>query len=631
MTSGPTQNYGDADLGSWRPHPLLAAVVRVTLMVLPLLLMLGFGLAMAQWLPAARLGVSRWVWIVGEVCLSLVVLSVTTRLAKKLVPLAGLLRLALYFPDRAPSRLAVALGRHSPDSLLATRSSPGIGGRALTEERDHAERLLDMVAAISAHDTLTAGHSERVQAYSALVGAELGLSSQDAAKLSWAALLHDVGKLAVPSEILAKDGRPTDEEWAVLATHPHAGREIAEPLAEWLGPWLDAIDQHHERWDGGGYPAGLAGTEISLAARIVAVVDAYDVITSARSYKAPLTASAARAELARCAGTQFDPEVVRAMLAVGLGKVRAIAGPLSALSALPGLSSSPLSGLASVSSTMASAAAAVGATVLGAALGLAGPGASPSDAATRFSSDGAVVVQQDNSSARATDEGLSDVGASGAGTPEADPEPEASGSSSSPTATATGPSGSGTSTPTASASPGSPAAPPATGDSSGSSAPPPPPTAADPCEWARNGWTPLPSKDLSGCDLREAKLTGNFSKVDLTGADLRGATLVSVDLSGATLTKADLTGATLTGVTLTKANLAEANLSDTRITNSTADGATFEKSLFVDAVVSEASFIGSNLAKVVSTGARFVNVDFIDARVDDTTFTGANVTNCTGL
>jgi hypothetical protein len=193
---------------------------------------------------------------------------------------------------------------------------------------------------MSEHDHLTRGHSERVQAYSALIGTELGLSGQDAAMLSWAALLHDVGKLRVPASVLSKPGEPSPTEWNLLAGHPDAGMEIARPLGEWLGPWLEVIGQHHERWDGAGYPHGLAGTQISLGARIVAVADAYDVITSARSYKRALPAAAARAELARCAGEQFDPQVVRAFLAIGLGRLRRVAGPLNLLSVLPGLRSS---------------------------------------------------------------------------------------------------------------------------------------------------------------------------------------------------------------------------------------------------------------------------------------------------
>ena len=593
MTSGPTQNYTDPDLGRWRPHPVLAGAVRAGLLALPVVLVVAFGLGAAHWFPADRLGVNRWAWVGVEVVVSLLLLLGATRVAKKLLPLSSLLKLTLYFPDRAPSRMAVALRHLSPDALRHTLAAPSAHGRKLTEERDHAARLLDLIAAIGAHDALTAGHSERVQAYAALVGKELGLSAQDAAKLSWAALLHDVGKLAVPAAILSKSTQPTSEEWAILATHPHAGREIAAPLEDWLGSWLDAIDQHHERWDGGGYPRGLSGTQISLGARIVAVVDAYDVITSARSYKAPLSAVAARQELARCAGTQFDPEVVRAMLAVSLGKLRMIAGPLSALSALPGLGSTPLPGLASVGGTVGSAAGAVTAAVVGAALGLVGPAVLPSDASPRTVAEGAVATAPSGTptpllgasdldlpwtaeptpsaspSAPGTDEGLgSEPGEEPStdpttvpplpgGTPSVVPTPGLPSAiptavpSALPTAIPTAlptalPTAKPTAVPTAPAAPAVPSAPAAPS----APAPSPTPTGTNACEWAQNGWQPLPSKNLKDCDLRGRTLTGSFVDVDLKGADLTGAVLTSIDLTRADLKDAILTGATISSATL---------------------------------------------------------------------------------
>ena len=154
----------------------------------------------------------------------------------------------------------------------------------------------------------------------------------DRDRLQWACLLHDIGKLAVPAHILSKAGRPDDEEWAILKRHPAVGGEIVDSLAPWLGEWGRAASEHHERWDGKGYPRALAGEQISLAGRIVAVADAYDVITSTRSYKKPMSAEAARRELVRCAGTQFDPTVVRAFLNVSLGRRGAHAGMLGWLS-----------------------------------------------------------------------------------------------------------------------------------------------------------------------------------------------------------------------------------------------------------------------------------------------------------
>ena len=629
MTSGPTQNYGDADLGRWRPHPALAAAVRVAVLVLPLALALAFGLAAAHWLPASRLGVSRWVWVACEVVLSLLVLRGATHLAKRLVPLAGLLKLTLYFPDKAPSRLAMALRRYSPDALRAKIDAPAHALRPLTQERDHADRLLEMIGAIAEHDSLTAGHSERVQAYAALVGKELGLGVQDAAKLSWAALLHDVGKLAVPAEILSKAGSPTDEEWKVLATHPGAGREIADPLADWLGPWLDAIDQHHERWDGGGYPLGLVGAQISLGARIVAVVDAYDVITTARAYKAPLSASAARAELARCAGTQFDPEVVRAMLAVGLGKLRGIAGPLSVLSAVPGLGATPLSGLTAASSAVGSVATAVVATVTGAALGLIGPGALPSDATTRTADDEIVTSRQVDTPA--ADPRSVAPSASPTASPAGQPTPTASATSlgAAPVASSAPPASAQTTVPAPTTAPlPVPApAPVPRATATATQIPVPSPSGTNACTWAQNGWQPLPSTDLRGCDLSGRTLTGDFANVDLTGADLSHATLTSITLTRATLERTDLTGATVKDSTLVQVKLKQANLSSATISRSNFTNSVVEGSTFLLASVTDTSFKNTTFTQSTAALATFARDSFAGSTGSTAFLLGASVTD----
>jgi hypothetical protein len=207
------------------------------------------------------------------------------RAARRALPLAALLELALVFPDRAPRRFGVALRagtlRQLRQELAALREGgPPLDGQAA------AEKLVTLVTALSHHDRLTRGHTERVRAYAEVIGQSMGLPPADREKLNWAAMVHDVGKLMVPPELLNKDGPPTDEEWQVLQQHPAEGGRLVEPLAGWLGDWRLAASQHHERWGGGGYPLGLAGTDISLAGRIVAVADAYDVITSKRSYKA---------------------------------------------------------------------------------------------------------------------------------------------------------------------------------------------------------------------------------------------------------------------------------------------------------------------------------------------------------
>jgi hypothetical protein len=168
-----------------------------------------------------------------------------------------------------------------------------------------------------------------------LIGEQLGLDEDDLDKLQWAALLHDVGKLEVPASILNKDGRPTDDEWSTLARHPDHGERLIVPLAPWLGDWVGAIGQHHERWEGGGYPRGLRGDAISLSARIVAVADSFEVMTAARSYKPALSIEAARTELTKCARAQFDPAVVRAFLNVSIGRLRRVMGFLACLCQLP--------------------------------------------------------------------------------------------------------------------------------------------------------------------------------------------------------------------------------------------------------------------------------------------------------
>ena len=268
-------------------------------------------------------------------------LVVVDRVFRKLLPLAALLKLSLVFPDEAPSRFKIALRSGSVEDLAGRIAATKSAAEAATPS-EAAARLLELVAALNIHDRLTRGHCERVRAYSVMIGEELGLSSAELDLLNWAALLHDVGKLEVPGEILTKDGRPTDDEWEVLRRHPLLGTDLVAPMREWLGKWTDAVGYHHERWDGQGYPHGLAGEDIPLAGRIVAVADVFDVITSARSYKQASAAEDGRKEIANCAGSQFDPHVVRAFLAVSLGRMRFVMGPLSWLAHAPLLGRLPL-------------------------------------------------------------------------------------------------------------------------------------------------------------------------------------------------------------------------------------------------------------------------------------------------
>ncbi len=327
-SSGPTQGAGrsDAPQARWDSYPGAATALKIIIWVLPLAVALGFTWTAGQIAPPEKLGLNRWLWIVIVFAAANLLLSIVRRLVRSLTPLVALMQLTLVFPDHAPSRAKATLRRSSSRSMLRRLEEAKAEGEASSEVL-HSDYLVQLLAELNEHDRLTRGHSERVRAYSEMLGEELGLSDDDMNKLRWAALLHDVGKLDVPSEILNKPGRPTDDEWKVLSNHPAASTRMLAPLKDWLGDWVHAADQHHCRWDGKGYPSDLAGDDIALSGRIVAVADAYDVMTSARSYKKPLPAEVARRELTDCAGTQFDPAMVRAFLSVSLGRLQTVAGP----------------------------------------------------------------------------------------------------------------------------------------------------------------------------------------------------------------------------------------------------------------------------------------------------------------
>lgn len=157
-------------------------------------------------------------------------------------------------------------------------------------------------------DSYTNGHSLRVTLYSMILAKELNLDNSYLEDIEIAGLLHDIGKIAMPKNILCKPGRLTDEEFLVLKTHPAKGEKIVLNVnkLESISAW---VRSHHEKYDGTGYPLGLKGEEIPLAARIIAVADTYDAMTSTRSYRKALEHDVAISEIKRCAGTQFDPKL----------------------------------------------------------------------------------------------------------------------------------------------------------------------------------------------------------------------------------------------------------------------------------------------------------------------------------
>src|SRR6267378_5336065 len=166
-----------------------------------------------------------------------------------------------------------------------------------------------LAATLKIRDVETQGHSERVARFSELLGRELGLNRTQMKSLEYGALLHDIGKIGVPDAILRKPGPLTTEEWARMREHPLLGLRILSGVG-FLESAALVVVQHHERWDGRGYPYGLSGTAIDRNARIFAVADAFDAMISDRVYRAGRPFAEASEELRRGAGQQFDPEVI---------------------------------------------------------------------------------------------------------------------------------------------------------------------------------------------------------------------------------------------------------------------------------------------------------------------------------
>ncbi|HEX3807079.1 MAG TPA: diguanylate cyclase [Gaiellaceae bacterium] len=188
--------------------------------------------------------------------------------------------------------------------------------RKVASGPDRAARFsaaASLARAVDSRDAYTGSHSERVATTAAAIAEQLGLPPDEVELTRLAASLHDLGKLAIPEEILQKPSTLSSAEWLVIQRHPQIGFRMLESLG--VDPIADWVLHHHERWDGAGYPGGLAGEAIPLGARIIFVADAFDAMTSNRLYRTPIARAAALAEVERCAGTQFDPEVVRAFFA----------------------------------------------------------------------------------------------------------------------------------------------------------------------------------------------------------------------------------------------------------------------------------------------------------------------------
>jgi putative nucleotidyltransferase with HDIG domain len=218
--------------------------------------------------------------------------------------------------DRAREPVPVSGTSRELDQLTTTFNSllASVASAEAEAEATYLGAVRALAAALDARDPYTAGHSERVSIFAVAIGEELKLDSDARETLRLGALLHDIGKIGVPDEVLRKSNALTAAEFEAIKAHPSAGARILRSIP-FLAPHIPIVELHHERPDGLGYPYGLRGDEIPLAARIVHVADAFDAMTSARAYRSGRIPVEAIVELRRCVGTDFDGASVEALIA----------------------------------------------------------------------------------------------------------------------------------------------------------------------------------------------------------------------------------------------------------------------------------------------------------------------------
>jgi putative nucleotidyltransferase with HDIG domain len=233
--------------------------------------------------------------------------------------------------ERLRDRLAVA-EREAADSARQLELYAADLRETFKSERERTQQLTRsymatvraLSNAVEARDAYTGKHAERVARYAIEIGRELGLSRADAPEIEFGFLLHDIGKLAVPDSILFKPGPLTDDERQLMSRHTIVGAEIMRDI-EFLAEASKVVRSHHERWDGRGYPDGLAGEEIPQTARVFAVADVFDALTTNRPYRGALSFEEAHAMIIDESGRHFDPAVVAAFQRIGDDVLRRIA------------------------------------------------------------------------------------------------------------------------------------------------------------------------------------------------------------------------------------------------------------------------------------------------------------------
>ena len=292
---------------SWAVQPLLQ-LGDVTFLALASIDQAAAGQTQAAlrglaWVGLGAIGLA----VIGSMWLARTLTQPIDQLSKSLSAMTG---------DRARDAVPLTGSSRELDQLTNTFNSllSSLASAEAEAEATYLGAVRALAAALDARDPYTAGHSERVSIFAVAMGEELKLDFDAKETLRLGALLHDIGKIGVPDEVLRKSGALTAAEFETIKTHPSAGARILRSIP-FLAPHIPIVELHHERPDGLGYPYGLRGDDIPLAARIVHVADAFDAMTSARAYRSGRMPVEAIAELRRCVGTDFDGASVEALIA----------------------------------------------------------------------------------------------------------------------------------------------------------------------------------------------------------------------------------------------------------------------------------------------------------------------------
>ena len=269
--------------------------------------------ALEAWVPVKQNG-----QVVGAVVVWRDIAPLDAALMRIQITIAAIIALAAAF------LWLVLRGVYARSSKRIVAQASALEDALALRERTYDATLTALTSALDFRDNETGGHSDRVVAYMELLLEQMNIRGPELATLRRGALLHDVGKIGVPDNVLRKPTALSEGEWAVMKRHPEFGARIIAGI-----PFLEDVARivrhHHERWDGMGYPDGLKGDRIPLGARIFAVGDSFDAMTSDRPYRRGLLIDAAREEIRRCASSQFDPAVVTAFLSIPVARLAAIA------------------------------------------------------------------------------------------------------------------------------------------------------------------------------------------------------------------------------------------------------------------------------------------------------------------